>query len=547
MFKKIKNFIIKHKIISGIIAIILVVVAFYSYKFLAGSSQETKYTIGTVEKGTIISSVVGTGQISASDQLAIKAEASGDIVYLNTFVGQEVVKGKLLTQIDTKIALQDIQDAQDSLDSAKISLEKIKGTDDTVVAKNKQQAENDLEKDYEDGFITIGNAFLDLQTIITGLEDLLFKYTISNNQQNINYYGGDNNSAAYVDYQSARLAYNTSFQNYRNLTRSSDRATIELMLEETNTTTKKVFDATKSAVNLVLSYKDGLSMRGITPIVIADTHLTTLNSYISKLNSHLSSLLNAITGIEDGKDAIVNADLNLRSEELSYRQKENALADAKDKLSNYYIYAPFDGIISEVNINKGDSVSSGTSAIGIVSKKQIAEVSLNEVDVAKIKLGDKVNSTFDAVDGLTLTGRVAEIDAVGTVSQGVVSYQVKIAFDTQDDRIKPGMSISAVIITGTKQDVLMVRNGAVKSKNGSYYVEVIPVSVNTNESQTISSSRVQPEQRSVEIGIADDTNTEIVSGLAEGEKVIVKTSTSSNKTVSSTSTGGGIFGGQPMR
>ena len=97
---------------------------------------------------------------------------------------------------------------------------------------------------------------------------------------------------------------------------------------------------------------------------------------------------------------------------------------------------------------------------------------MNEVDVAKIKVGQKTTLTFDAIDGLSIAGEVIDIDAVGTVTQGVVNYNVKIGFDTQDERIKPGMSVSATIIIEVKQDVLLIPNSAIKSAGEAYYVEM---------------------------------------------------------------------------
>jgi multidrug efflux pump subunit AcrA (membrane-fusion protein) len=165
---------------------------------------------------------------------------------------------------------------------------------------------------------------------------------------------------------------------------------------------------------------------------------------------------------------------------------------------------------------------------------------LNEVDIAKIKLGQKTTVTFDAIEDLTLTGEVVEIDSVGTVSQGVVSYVVKINFDTNDDRIKPGMSISASIITNTAQDVLVIPSSAVKTKNGISYVEKL------DKSLSGSSATSFPAQTKVEIGLSDDSKTEIISGLNEGDFVVTKTVSGSNslstKTTSSKSTNTNLMG-----
>ena len=141
---------------------------------------------------------------------------------------------------------------------------------------------------------------------------------------------------------------------------------------------------------------------------------------------------------------------------------------------------------------------------------------------------------------LTIAGQVIDIDNLGTVSQGVVSYGVKIAFDTQDDRIKPGMSVSAAIITDTKTDALLVPNSAVKSQGDNYYVEILDVSgensqQNNSGSQGVTSPTL-PKNQSVEIGASNDSMTEIVSGLKEGDKVVTQTTTSSATTKTTTTT-----------
>lgn len=164
-------------------------------------------------------------------------------------------------------------------------------------------------------------------------------------------------------------------------------------------------------------------------------------------------------------------------------------------------------------MKKGDPVSASTILATLVTKQKIAEISLNEVDITKIKVGQKTTLTFDAIPDLTITGQVAEIDTVGTVTQGVVTYAVKISFDTQDDRVKPGMSISASIITDIKQDALLAPNSAVKQQGDAAYVEIF-----AGETQA-------PRQQTVQTGLSNDTMTEITSGLNEGDRVVTQTIT----------------------
>jgi multidrug efflux pump subunit AcrA (membrane-fusion protein) len=171
---------------------------------------------------------------------------------------------------------------------------------------------------------------------------------------------------------------------------------------------------------------------------------------------------------------------------------------------------------------------------------QMAEISLNEVDVAKVAIGQKVTLTFDAIEGLSLTGVVSEIDTIGTVTQGVVTYNVKIAFDTQDERVKGGMSVNASIITNVKADTLVVPNSAVKTQGTGHYVEIFDPPIATTSGNQGTVSKVAPHKVQVEIGLANDTSTEITSGLKEGEQVVTKTTTTTAvKTAAPSLIGGG--------
>jgi multidrug efflux pump subunit AcrA (membrane-fusion protein) len=90
---KVKSYVFKHKVISIIILIVIILLSFWIYKKVSSSSRETNYAFTSAEKGTIISSVSGTGQVSASTQIDLKSKASGDIVYLGVKNGQKVSKG----------------------------------------------------------------------------------------------------------------------------------------------------------------------------------------------------------------------------------------------------------------------------------------------------------------------------------------------------------------------------------------------------------------------------------------------------------------------
>lgn len=568
------SYILKHKVLFVVALLIILGGGYYGYKKFTSTTAAPSYVLAAVEKGTIITSVSGSGQVSASNQVDVKPKASGDVLTVSVKNGDVVKAGQTLAQLNARDALQTVRDAQNSLDTAKLSLEKLtKATDPlsllqaedalTQAQESQQNATADLKKAYDDGFNTVANAFVDIPSIMTGLHDILLGYDFSSSQDNKSYYSDsvknyDPKAEVYRDdaynaYIAARTAYDQNFSDYKTANRSSDAQTTENLIQETYNTVKKMAESVKITNNFILFYQDKLSERNISVPSLSNTHLASLSTYTSKTNTHLSNLLSITQTIKNDKDTIVSSGrtiaektqsladlkagadpLDIRSQQLAVQQRQNALADAQGKLSDYTIRAPFDGVIAVVSVKKGDTLSSGTAAFTMITQQKIAGISLNEVDVAKVKVGQKVNITFDAVSDLNITGEVSDIDLIGTVSQGVVSYNVRITFDTQDDRVKAGMSLSTAIITATKQDVLLVPNSAVKTQGNSSYVNILPGATVATGSQGVASSATLVGQ-TVEIGLADDTNTEIVSGLKEGDLVITKTITSATKTTAAPS------------
>lgn len=574
MFKKIFKFfkfIFSHKIISVIVFLVVAGGGYFVYAKFIKSGDETIYFLTRAEMGTIEASVSGTGQVSAFNQIEIKSKVSGDVVDIAVSNGQAVKAGDLLLKLDSHDAQKAVRDAEVNLESAKLALVKLKQPADNLsilqaenylaqAQETKQKAENDLIKAYDDGFNIVSNAFLDFPTVMTGLEDILYKNTISTSQWNIDWYisqvsswEGIKTTQYYKDdvnraYLAARSEYNNNFNNYKASSRNSDNQTLESLILETYNTSKVMADAIKTSNNFIDFVKDVMSLHSITTPSIIATHQNLLNTYTLKINSHLLALLAIKQTIENSKTAITNAnrtiaektellaklkagaeELDIQTQELVVKQKENALLDAREKLFDYSIYAPFDGVAAKINVKKGDSVSTNTSVATFITDYHIAEISMNEIDVSKIKVGQKAILTFDALPDLSVNGEVSEIDTIGTVSQGVVSYIVKIAFlNTPDEVIKPGMSVNATIITNTKQNILILANSAVKSQGNMHYVEVLndPLRAKTGNGFI---SKTAPVKQKIEIGISNNEFTEIISGINEGDRVIARTVTPAAK------------------
>ncbi len=242
--------------------------------------------------------------------------------------------------------------------------------------------------------------------------------------------------------------------------------------------------------------------------------------------------------------------------EANYKNQEKIIAQAQTALNSAWlslqqsspvIYSPISGTVSGLTLQVGSVISSeGTSSdSSTITSQKIASVvtqaapmisvNLTEIDIINVKVGDRATLTFDAFPDKTFTGKVVSVDTIGSVSSGVTNYPTLIALDIQDVNILPNMSTSASIITGTKNDVLIVPVSAIQSEEGESYVRVM--------------KNGKMQEVSVETGISSDTYTEIASGLSEGDTIVTSTITSTQSDTKSTQTSSpfGGFGGGGMR
>ena len=526
--KKTLKFFTKHKVLTGITVVVIIVGGYFWYSATTAKPALTKYVTSAAMQGTLVVSVSDSGQVSSSNQANVQPQASGSLTYLGITQGKQVYAGQVLARIDDATAQKSVRDAQQNLDSQNLTYQTLVGSD-PLNPQNVQNAKDALAKAYTDGLTAVSNAFLDLPDAVTGLNQLLLNYAYNLDPEIVTYYNPAN-----VDYQNVSIAYTKNFTEYRNTSFSADPEKISSLISETYQTTVEASTAEKSALNLIEFYKNSYLTRNASANSSANSQLTELEGYIGKTNSDLSSLLNAENTISSDKTAVTNAQLNIKSAQISLQQKQNALSDAQSNLADYTVTAPFSGTIAKVAVQNGDAVSSGTTIAILIAKTFIAQVSLNEVDVSKVKIGQQATLTFDALPDLSIAGKVTQIDTLGTVSQGVVSYNVQITFETQDVRVKPGMSVTAAIITNIAQNVIVVPSSAIKTSGQTSYVQVL---VNG-----------APVQKTVQPGLSNATQTAITSGLNVGDNVITQTitagSSTSTSSASRTTSGAGASSAQ---
>ena len=243
-----------------------------------------------------------------------------------------------------------------------------------------------------------------------------------------------------------------------------------------------------------------------------------------------------------------------KAAEANFLNQQNQLAASQASLSNAAINlqlasptitAPYAGTISDINLvegmviasSAGASSSSSTNAtistqrIAVIENQStpIVNVSLSEIDVPNVKIGQKATVTFDSISGSTFTGIVATVDRIGTVSSNVTSYTVNIKLDSASDKILPNMAATANIITSIATDVLEVPSTALITQSGQTLAKTL---VNGREVDV-----------PVEVGVSSDTDTQIISGLTEGETVIIGTTTTGASATTRSVFSGGFGGG----
>ncbi len=237
--------------------------------------------------------------------------------------------------------------------------------------------------------------------------------------------------------------------------------------------------------------------------------------------------------------------------EAKYKNQQSVLSQAQASLSNAWlsyqlttstITAPIDGTLTNLGIVEGMVInnSTGSSTTTSISNQQIAVIqneykplatfNLSEIDIPKVNPGQKATITLDSLTDKTFTGVVKTVDRIGTTTSGVTNYSVVIQFDNGIPQILPNMASTANIILDSKNDVLYIPSSAIQNSDGQNYVRVL--------------KNGKEQEVNIEIGLTSDTQTEITSGLKEGDIVITGTTTDATTTsTGSNSPFGGGFGG----
>jgi multidrug efflux pump subunit AcrA (membrane-fusion protein) len=247
-----------------------------------------------------------------------------------------------------------------------------------------------------------------------------------------------------------------------------------------------------------------------------------------------------------------SAQLNMEKAQVALDKAQDALDIAKDELEKAVVVAPFAGFITQVNVEGGDEVYKGTVVAQVADPDKFeADILVSEMDIFQVKLGGDATVQIDAMSTLTLPAKVTHISPTATITSGVVNYEVKVEVQSLevvasappegftlpegftppgqvgpstsqpavipgDFQLREGLTVTVSILVEERKDVLLVPNGAITRRGMETLVQVSEDGVT--------------EERSVTTGISNWQYTEVISGLSEGEQVVVPQGTTTTPT-----------------
>ncbi|MFA6485803.1 MAG: efflux RND transporter periplasmic adaptor subunit [Candidatus Magasanikbacteria bacterium] len=563
-----------------IITAVVLVVAWIGYGQYKKSTALPDYDTVTVARGDIAQTVEATGKIQSANDLQMRFETAGTLGEIKVQEGDVVKTGQMLASLRASELSAAVAQAQANLN------QKIAGANDQERAYYKalaDQALADLNKtrsdtansisSYEAGVETAKNnmklaeggedsrivnqeyddAVAVLQATLSKLDDgmtqadniLGIDNTLANDtfEANLSLLNSSKLNVANSAYYSARTARDSARAaiialNTISVHSAVDSAVLwaEDALSKTSILLSGVADVLASTPPLggltqteldakktiIAAMRTTISTQYTTMIsesqALADAK-NSYNTYLVAYNKAVNDLNNAkstATSVVAIKEAMYNQALAnyenkiLPSREVDLAPLRAALSQAQANYGKAVLRAPIDGVISKVNKKVGELVSAADIAIEMITPHFEVEVDIPETDVSKLKLGDAVVITLDAFgDDTKFSGQVISIDPASTNIQDVVYYKVKVSLDDTDKPIKTGMTANVTVATEKRAGVLYVPSRAVRT-NGEKYVKILTGKTVTDVPVTLGLK-------------ADDGKVEIVSGVNEGDIVIVGT------------------------
>lgn len=508
----------KKKSKKKILILLLLVVGFFgvsSYMKNANGSVKTKfdYEEVTTDIGNIEVIVEGKGVIEENSVYNIAPAVNGEIIEDNVVVGEYVNKDDLLYVIDSEDLDATLSSARLAVEQAQISYNNIKKQiSDLTITSNASGHVSDLVLS-KGAYVT--NAMQICNVVDKNQYEVVLQFI---NPTTSPIRVGNKASLTYLSYLSTIEGVVTNVSDRTILLPEGSQVVEVTIGVETpgyslNNAQVKGTVYTDSGVNMLSV--NVASIAGVTSNMVKSKTMGTVKEVHVKNGDYV------IPGT--GIATLENSDLqtSLSNAEIALKNARNSLSNAERQLENYYITSPISGMIAYKNNKLGDIISkfqTATSNVMVtVVDNSIKKFSMeiDELDIAKVKVGQDVVITIDALEGKEYVGKVANINTIGKTTAGITTYTVLIELENHSE-IYSGMNVDASIQISSIENVIRVPLSAVRKGNVVY-----KKAEDINYQDEDSSVPMGYQKVSVEIGQNNSDYIEIISGLEEGDVVLI--------------------------
>lgn len=227
------------------------------------------------------------------------------------------------------------------------------------------------------------------------------------------------------------------------------------------------------------------------------------------LNAAYARIVQAQKGLDQVKAGPTQAQIDQAN--IAVQQAQLQVDQASKVLNDMSLVAPFDGVVSAVNVQVGSVGSPALPAIQITNISPLhVLVQVDEIDIHKIREGQSARVKIDALPGVELPATIETIALVGTNDNGIINYDVKVRLDANDPRVLAGMTAEASVIVDQKENVLSVPNEYIRldRARNKAYVNVVD-----------KNGRLQEVE--VQLGLQGDDLSEVTAGIKQGDVLAV--------------------------
>jgi RND family efflux transporter MFP subunit len=459
MYTRLRNLIL--------LAIVIIGVALFirsrSNQRPAGAAPSNVQETLVVDQGDVALTVAATGPLQASQKVSLSFTATGKVASINITEGDRVRKGQTIAALDTVDLNDAVLTAQAKVNSAQNSL-------NTLTDKPRN-----VDVNVAKAQLNAANAQL-YQAQHSGVDPITVK----------------------LNQLSLENAKNALWQ--QELTRDSDQkqksdAKLQVQKDQFPSDVQENSSITQKDYN----------------VQIAEANLQAAQTQTGNVGS-IASAQQAVTQAQGAlNDLLDGGNVNdVKQAQANLKAAQAGLDLAKTNLTKATLVSPFDGIVAQVNLHLGEQAPTGAAAVMLDTSSFYVDVSVDQTDVSKLAVNQPASLTFDALPGVTVDGKVTRIADTGAKSGNVVTYPVRVVLDPAGKPLLSSMTATVTITTNIAKNVVRVRNRFITRNRTTGKATV-------NVRQPDGTFKQVP----VTLGVANDTYTEIKSGLNVGDTIAI--------------------------